>query len=43
MDRAAPTRPVMRYHGGKWLLSKWILGFFPSHRVYVEPFGAALC
>ena len=34
-----PTRPVLRYHGGKWLLAPWIIGFFPPHRVYVEPFG----
>jgi DNA adenine methylase len=36
-----PTRPVLRYHGGKWKLAPWILGFFPKHRVYVEPFGGA--
>jgi len=34
-------RPVLRYHGGKWRLAPWILGFFPPHRVYVEPFGGA--
>jgi DNA adenine methylase len=33
------TRPVLRYHGGKWRLTPWILSFFPAHRVYVEPFG----
>jgi DNA adenine methylase len=32
-------RPVVRYHGGKWKLAKWIIGHFPAHRVYVEPFG----
>ena len=37
----APTRPVLRWHGGKWLLAPWIIGFFPKHRVYVEPFGGA--
>lgn len=34
------TRPVLRWHGGKWLLAPWIISFFPKqHRVYVEPFG----
>lgn len=35
----APTRPPMRYHGGKWRLAPKIIGLFPPHRVYVEPFG----
>jgi len=29
----------MRYHGGKWKLAPWIIGHFPPHRIYVEPFG----
>ena len=32
-------RPVLRYHGGKWRLAPWIIGNFPTHRVYVEPYG----
>lgn len=36
-----PVRPVLRYHGGKYRLRNWILGYFPPHRVYVEAFGGA--
>lgn len=36
---SSATRPILRYHGGKWKLAPWILQFFPAHRVYVEPYG----
>ena len=35
----ALTRPLMRYHGGKWKLAPWLIGHFPHHRIYVEPYG----
>lgn len=37
----SPRRPLLRWHGGKWLLAPWIIGHFGPHRVYVEPFGGA--
>lgn len=38
---AAPHRPVLRWHGGKWRLAPWIIGYFPAHEIYVEPYGGA--
>ena len=34
-------RPVLRYHGGKWKLSPWIISHLPAHRIYVESYGGA--
>lgn len=38
---SGPTRPVLRWHGGKWRLAPWIIQHFPPHRIYIEPFGGA--
>ncbi len=34
-----PSRPIVRYHGGKWRLAPRIIDLMPKHRIYVEPFG----
>lgn len=35
----AVKRPLLRYHGGKWRDSNWIISMFPSHDKYNEVFG----
>jgi len=37
----APSRPALRYYGGKWNLASWIISHFPPHQNYVEPCGGA--
>jgi DNA adenine methylase len=38
-----PTRPALRYHGGKFgkagVTADWVLSHVPAHECYVEPFG----
>lgn len=33
------SRPILRWHGGKWMLAPWIISQFPAHRIYTETFG----
>lgn len=35
------NRPALRYHGGKYAIREWVIGFFPEHLQYVEVFGGA--
>lgn len=35
------TRPLLRWLGGKRRLAPWIIGHFPDHDIYLEPFGGA--
>jgi DNA adenine methylase len=39
VNPSGPSRPIVRYHGGKWLLAPWIVAHLPPHKAYVEPFG----
>lgn len=40
-DLSPVNRPLLRWHGGKWLLAPWIISNMPKHRIYVESFGGA--
>lgn len=31
-------KSLLKYPGGKWRISDWILHHFPEHKVYVEPY-----
>lgn len=35
--------PAFRYYGSKWRLAPVIIGLFPPHVCYVEPFGGSAC
>jgi DNA adenine methylase len=42
LAQASPvTRPLMRYHGGKFRLAPWIISHLPAHRIYTEAYGGA--
>lgn len=41
LDKTSTLRPPVKWHGGKYYLSKRIVALFPPHQTYVEPFGGA--
>jgi DNA adenine methylase len=38
-ERKKRARPLVRWHGGKWMIALWIISFFPKHNLYTEVFG----
>ena len=36
---AHKDRPLIRWHGGKWRIAKWVISHFPPHLTYAELFG----
>ncbi|KQU17570.1 DNA methyltransferase [Methylobacterium sp. Leaf94] len=38
---SAPSRPLLRWFGGKWRLAPWVISHMPPHALYCEPFGGA--
>jgi hypothetical protein len=34
----SPVKPILKYPGAKWSRAKWIISFFPEHRIYLEPY-----
>ena len=39
ISSSRPKRPVLRYHGGKYVLAEWIVSYLPPHKIYTESFG----
>lgn len=35
------NRAPFAWYGGKYYYAEWIIGHFPKHRIYIEPFGGA--
>jgi DNA adenine methylase len=41
MTASVPGRPILRYHGGKWRMGRWIISHLPPHDTYCEPYSGA--
>lgn len=37
--RPRKHRPVLRYHGGKFMIAPWVISHFAPHEAYTEVFG----
>ena len=37
----SPSRPALRWYGGKWRIAPWIISHLPPHDAYCEPYGGA--
>lgn len=38
MEAQQRIKPILKYPGAKWNLAEWIIGHFPAHKHYVEPY-----
>lgn len=36
-----PSRPLLRWFGGKWRIAPWVISHMPPHALYCEPYGGA--
>lgn len=41
-EEANDMKAIFKYPGSKWGIARWIIGFFPEHHSYFEPFAGSL-